>query len=350
MKLHWWLAAFIVVMACAVPTNGFAQNYCEEADPNDEFDDREALQACLDGGGTILLSSGSTGYLLVSGGLRLREDYTYLSSANEYDRATIWAHSSLNDEMLRAEANYFEISFLIFDGNIANRGCPSYPNGHNLIVDDSYGFVIRYVDSIGAACGSALEVTGGGFSIYNNEFSWNGNSSQIADGMTVHRCDGGEILGNQFGNNSDIGLVINEGTDCTVRWNIIWNSGQFAFAGMHISKGDYGDHSGGLYSDNEIYASEDLMSYGLIIGSYPWHLDRVADAGTVGWNYIEGAVINLSVDRVDAGYIVGNDTYLARGYNGYLSCYNDPAEFIAYDNGGSLTLQSGWVERTCRPY
>jgi len=122
-------------MGAVLPEAAYGQpNYCPAADPTDNTPDFVALQACLNQAGTILLSAGSPGYILEDS-LRLDYNGTVLSSVSETNRATIVAHPDLDGEMLRADAEDFEISFLIFDGNRTNRtnSC-SYPNGHNLIV------------------------------------------------------------------------------------------------------------------------------------------------------------------------------------------------------------------------
>ena len=216
------------------------------------------------------------------------------------------------------------------------------------------GFVIRFINSDFARCGSALEIVGADFEVYNNTFAYNGwsedeRSGEWADGVTVHRCDGGSITNNQMAENTDIGLVVNEGQNCTIRYNDIWNENRYAFAGFHVSAGNEGgDHSGGLYSDNTIWANQDLMGFGLIVGAETWHGTRTSDVGTVGWNYIEGAVINLAVDGIDGGTVTSNTTYRAQGTRGYGTCNGQSAdEFIAAHNGGGASIQSGWVSRTC---
>lgn len=337
------------------PSAASAQNYCTDANPNDNIEDNVALQQCLDGGGTILLTNGSPGYILRFG-LRLRVDGIFFSSVSETNRAKLIAHADLNEFMINADANNWQISFLIFDGNRANRtnSCV-YPRGNNIQANGD-AFVIRFVNSDFARCGSALEVRGSNFEIYNNTMAFNGwsadeRASEFADGMTIHRCVGGIVWANQFAENTDVGLVVNEGTGCTIRYNEIWNESRYAFAGFHVSASSAsgGDHSGGNYSNNDIRAGQDLMGFGLIVGAESWHHDRrTLHVGSVGWNTISGAVINLAVDGVDGGTVTNNVTSNARGTRGYLFCNGQPAdEFIAAHNGPGLTLQSGWVTRTC---
>lgn len=342
-----------IAISVWVPSIAGAQNYCPAANPNDSVADDLALQACLNGGGLILLSAGSPGYILQDG-LRLRTHGTVLSSVDTNNRATIVAASSLFGVMLLVEANNFEISFLVFDGNRFNRTSTcSYPNGSNLLL---YGdnFVVRFTDSNFARCGSALEVAGSGFQIYNNTMAHNGWSAdeangEWADGITIHRCQSGSVYNNQFAENTDIGIVVNEGPGCQIRFNTIWNYDRYAFAGMHISAGSAGgNHGSALYSDNQISSGFDKMSFGLIVGAEQWHGTRTANVGEVSWNYLAGAVINLAVDGVDGGAVVSNVPSGAQGTRGYGLCLGQSADnFIAAHNGTGLTLQPGWVSRSC---
>lgn len=343
--------AFCCLHAAAAPV--FAQNYCTTANPNDNTPDDVPLQQCLDGGGLILLSAGSPGYILFDG-LRLNVDGTVLS-ADPGNRATLIAHADLDGPMIRAFAVNYEISFLIFDGNRHNRtvSC-AYPNGQNIQALGG-GFVIRFIDSNNARCGSALEVTGSDYSIYNSTFAWNGFSAEErqgewADGLTLHRCTNSSVTNNQIAENTDVGLVVNEGLGCTIRWNTFWNYERRAFAGMHVSAAAFsGSHSGSDYSNNSIDSGYDRMEYGLIIGAHQWFPDlRTPDVGSITWNSISGGVVNLAVDGVDGGVVMNNSASGAQGTRGPGTCYGLPAEnYIAAHNGPGVTIQSGWVARAC---
>lgn len=329
-----------------------AQNYCPAANPNDSVPDTSALQACLDGGGLILLSAGTPGYIL-DDRLALRVSGTRVGAVDENNRPRLVAHANLNNMMLRADADNYDLSHLIFDGNRANRtNACTYPLGHNIIAYGT-GFSIRFVDSINARCGSALEINGADFEVYNNVIAYNGFSAdernaEWADGITVHRCNGGVVRNNQIAENTDIGIVVNEGIGCSVRWNAIWNYDRYAFAGLHISAGGSGgNHAGSVFADNEVISGYDRMSFGIIAGAYPWHYVRTANIGTVEANDVEGAVIGLSVDSVDAGTVVGNDLSGAQGTRGYGPCNGQsPANYIAWSWGGA-SLQPGFVTRHC---
>lgn len=327
---------------------------CSAADPTDWVDDADDLQDCLDSGDLLIaLSAGSPGYILEEHGLRLTRDGTHLTSGDPDDRARIYAHEDLPEFMIRADADDWRISHLVFDGNRFNRSqsC-SYPNGHNILAYGD-GFVIDHVDSSFAKCGSAMEMTGSNFAVYDNVVAYNGWSEDEytgswSDGMTVHRCTYGSITNNQIVENTDVGLVINRGTDCEIRWNEIWNYERYAFAGMHVSAGDDGYHTGGQYTSNEISSGYDMMGFGLVVGAHQWfHSTRTEDVGTVGWNTITGAVINLMVDGVDGGTVTSNSLSGAQGTRGLGTCLGQSALNYASEHNGSVTLDSGSTTRTC---
>lgn len=338
------------ILAGAV-SSAEAQN-CPAAIPNDGLGDDAAIQNCIDSNTITFLAPGT--YTLELG-LRIYASGKVLTSSDPNNRARLLAHPNLNGEMIRTDATAWEISFVIFDGNKTNRTAPcTYPLGHNIIANGS-GFVIRFTDSIEARCGSGLEINfGSGYEIYNNTFAHNGfsideRSNEYADGMTIHSCTNGIIRNNQFAENTDISIVINESSNCQVRFNSIWNHGKYAFAGMHISANTVGNHSGTSFSNNTINSGFNLMGFGLIVGAETWHAGRrTANVGTVEDNGISGAVINLAVDGVDGGTVIGNSMSSAQGTRGYALCNGQPAlNFAAEHNGPGLSLQTGWVTRTC---
>ncbi len=355
MSRHLKTPAFVVVLvACILAgavSSAEAQN-CPAAIPNDSSGDDTAIQNCIDSNTVTYLAPGT--YILEFG-LRIYASGRTLTSSDPSNRARLLAHSNLNGEMIRADAANWEISYIIFDGNKNNRTAScSYPLGHNIIANGS-GFVVRFVDSVEARCGSALEVNfGSGYEIYNNTLAHNGFSidertNEYADGMTIHSCTNAVIRNNQFSENTDIGIVINESSNCQVRFNSIANYGKYAFAGMHISANTVGNHSGSTFSNNIINSGFNLMGFGLIVGAETWHTSRrTANVGTVQDNGISGAVINLGVDGVDGGTVTGNTMSSAQGTRGYAFCNGLPAlDFAADHNGPGLSLQAGWTTRTC---
>src|SRR5262249_39626300 len=147
--------------------------------------------------------------------------------------ATIIATPALDSSMLRGlGVDDFEISFIRFDGNRAARvtrdkPCDDLHNYRNVELQGN-GFRVRYVDSIGAVCGSAMTVgDSSAFEIYGSRFYDNGRQPEEAgniaglwaDGLTVFKCVQATIRDNQFWDNTDVDLGVNGGAGCAVYRN-----------------------------------------------------------------------------------------------------------------------------------
>lgn len=172
-------------------------------------------------------------------------------------------------------------------------------------------------------------------------------SSQIPDkvlikaGLTLVRCTGGSVHDNFFEENTDIDLVVANGAACEVKFNTIRHWGRYGFAGLHVAKFEQSDnHAGSRYRNNDIYSEPDRLAFGLIVGMHPWNSGlTLADGGSVEYNSISGAVVNLAVDGIDAGTLVGNSTSNARGSRGF-NC-NIPANYTI-GHYGWASLQPAW--------
>ena len=251
-----------------VPSLGSAQNYCLAADPTDSSPDDVALNACLSGGGTIELQTGASPGYLIDDTLYLTEAGTVLrgSSGNP---AYIKATDNLVGLMLIAEnVSSFQLEHLNFNGDKYNRTlvCQGFDEGKNirLMGDD---WLVFDVVSEYAVCGSGAEVKGSDFEISYSQFNDNGfpvgGWGQFADGLTVWQCDGGYIHHNQLKNNTDVDLIVGGGVSCTVTDNLIVHDSYYGFAGLMIGyfPGADGDHSGGTYSNNEVWSDYNLLSF-----------------------------------------------------------------------------------------
>lgn len=321
---------------------------CPAAIPNDNGDDAWAIQACLDSGTDVILVAGVYD---IEDKIRFRSDDRLLTSIG--GKATLKARSSLDLSILQVQgADYYEISELILDGNRANRNvvsicAGSFPgaNGSNLHFNGT-GFVIHHVDTINAPCGSGMEGTGTDFEIHSiyaadngGEASGPGSSyTQWADGLTVNRCTGGYVHHVYAANNTDVGIVVAEAQDCTVRFNEVVNDQRYAFAGMHVA---VEDSYGSAFKDNEIASGYNKLSMGLAVGPHPWNASvGGGDAGEVRYNSISGAAINLAVDGISDGTVTDNTVTTAQGTVGLCSFSGN----VTYGHIGSATVQSG----TCK--
>src|SRR5262245_36477669 len=166
---------------------------CDAANPYDDAPDHVALQACLDDYDTVLLQPnqrpGYVGYL-IGDTIKVKRTGALLTSAAIPNKATVLAAPELASSMLRAlGVDGFEISFIRFDGNRENRAgrdkpCTPSRNSRNVeLMGD--GFNIRYVESAGALCGSAMTVgDSSDFTIYGSLFYDNGRQPEDANGIS----------------------------------------------------------------------------------------------------------------------------------------------------------------------
>jgi hypothetical protein len=215
----------LVYLAPRVATQ--ALTTCDAANPFDEIPDDVALQACLDAYDRVLLRPdgrpGYVGYMLANT-LKPKRPGQLLTSAAIPQKATVVAAPGLGDAMLRVNGLAdFEISFIRFDGNREQRprGKPCVPgNDFRNVELTGTGFHVRYVESFGAVCGSAMTVGGSsGFEIYQSLFYDNGRqpeeadgvSGLWADGLTVFDCRNSTIRDNDFWDNTDVDLGVNGG-------------------------------------------------------------------------------------------------------------------------------------------
>lgn len=335
---------------------------CPGADPTDLQADDDALQACLDRGGTIALRAGSPGYRIARG-LRLTQPGTTLTSADAPEKARLQAEPDLFAPLLAMpdDARGWTLSHLVFDGNLPQRTryreCSGYrPYGTNVLARGS-DFLVDSIESVGAMCGTSFELVGRRFEVTRSFFGHNGRPLERAvgvrdpwaDGLTLLRCDEGWVHDNRFLDNTDIGLVSGGGSGCRVESNLIEQRDVFAFAGLHVwnfaaGDGGRGEHTGSVYRNNRIVSSRDSMGIGLMVGTHPWDMHLVVkDAGTVADNEIEGAVVNLAVDGIERGRVWGNRMSGAQGHRGPGVCPLS-AEYTAGDYGEAL-LQDGAIGR-----
>ena len=357
-----WLAAICGVYAFSFPLAALTPTMttCDAASPFDTDPDDVALQACLDTYDWVLLKPDHlpnyVGYL-VSDTVKLKRTGALLTTADNPHKATILAAPSLSSSILRASGiNNFEISFVRFDGNRANRSVRDKPcdAGHNFrnVELTGVGFHVRYVESFGAVCGSAMTVgDSSNFEIYGSSFYDNGRQPEEAnniaglwaDGLTVFKCDNSTIRDNNFWDNTDVDLGVNGGPSCSVYRNTISHSSKYAFAGLVA--GDP-SRSGGEFSDNRVSAGYNLLGFGILVGCHPWPAcgGGYASNLSVHDNRSTGAVVNFAVDGLNGGSVRNNSMSGARG-DRVLNCPRATADYTVGHVINVAPLQSGYTVR-----
>ena len=358
------LACLAVVLAAAAngPRAGAAGSVttCDAANPFDTEPDDVALQACLDDFDTVLLKPsalpGYVGYRIAST-IKIKRRGTLLTTSDNPHMATIVAAPALDSSMLRAlGVDEFEISFIRFDGNravrvVRDKPCDDLHNYRNVEIQGN-GFRVRYIESIGAVCGSALTVGDSSeFEIARSRFYDNGRQPEEAngiaglwaDGLTVFKCVQATIRDNQFWDNTDVDLGVNGGAGCAVYRNTIAHFARYAFAGLVI--GDP-SRSGGEFSHNLISSGPDLLGFGILVGCHPWNQCNggFASGVSVHDNRATGAVVNLAIDGLNGGSVQNNVMSGARGTR-VMNCPGRAADYTA-GHTVNVSLQAGFVVRT----
>ena len=321
-----WMVLWLLALAFSDSPAGAEP--CPVLSPNDHIPDSCALQQLLDRGGQILLdapaSPDAPGYIL-DRGLRLLVSGTSLTGRNPEAKARMVSDPDIADAMLDAKADNFTLANLVFDGNRDNRRhqlatCRGpRAKAYNLILRGS-GFKVHDLESTHALCGSAMAIEGSDFRIYDNRVVDNGfdifeqpqfgtKTEAWSDGMTVWKCERGQIYNNTLADNTDIDIIVGGGRACQVLNNQISHHKKYAFGGLHVAwfpNGD-GNHVDSLFGGNWISAESGLLHFGLMVGFHPWNADVwIENAGRIANNYTSGAGINLAVDGVRKAEIVSN--------------------------------------------
>jgi hypothetical protein len=363
---HSWNGASLAHTSDEVPIQVVGAS-CEGAplpNPNDDVPDDLALNCLIDAGGIVSLKYGYPGYIVASG-LVVRSGNVSITGDGGW-RPILIADPWLDAPMVRVSdgASDYSIRDVIFDGNrierILYQNCEEdyydlRTHGYNLLLRGS-SFLIENIYSVGALCGSALEVgNASSFVIRNNFIIANGYqhgelgtglpNSQLdpwADGITLTSCNDGDIYGNYLEDNTDIDLIVGPGSNCAVYENTVVHRYRYGFAGIML--GFPGDRSNIEISGNSISSGLDLLSIGLMVGHDPWKDVAPFSAGLVANNTVRGAVTLLWVAGVSEGSVVGNQLQDRQGTRQMFGCTFLDA-YSAGDFGGT-TLQEGFTYRT----
>lgn len=299
------------------------------------------IQYCLDRGGTVQLMGGTH---WISTGLRIKVPGTILRPAGTFSVATLArvVNTTNPGPVLSATGvSGFTIERIIVDGNrtafteaqrtslCVTRGTPMRQNMYNVRLLGVSNFQWRDSQSRRAVCGTGAEIDGRDFLISQTGFSGNGTNApddkQLwADGLTLLRCENGQVLNNWFEDNTDLDLVVGGGTNCLVRGNTIIHRYQYGFGGLSVSyfPNGGGQHRGSVITNNTVVGNGRLQ-FGIILGDDPWRpfcIDGVCEQcpgnicpirafdATVTNNSARGANVNLAIDGVRGFKVSGNTT------------------------------------------
>lgn len=368
-----WIAAalFVALGGGSSLSKAWAQTppgNCPAANPSDSVSDDAALQACLNQGGTVLLVSGEPGYSLATG-LIINQSNTTLTSADPANKAKLMADPNLNAPMLTVSGSpaNWSISHLVFDGNRDLRtlkaNCSGYRIFGSILQPRGSGFTIHHNELRHALCGSAMELSGQGFEIYNNIIEDNGWDQTTyapepwSDGITVLSCDNGYVHDNTLKDNTDIDIVVGGGVACRIQDNTITHQNRYGFGGLTagwfyggvevtpFANSTTAYHSRAMYSGNTISSATNKLAFGLMVGHHPWDINKTVtlDGTQVTGNTVTGAVVNLAVDGVESGMILGNVVSSPQGNDGFSNCSLSANYTVGHVT--SVSLQDGWTRK-----
>ncbi|MCB9653623.1 MAG: right-handed parallel beta-helix repeat-containing protein [Deltaproteobacteria bacterium] len=226
---------------------------------------------------------------------------------------------------------------IVIDGNRQGRvGTAAYNAcaqgsigyGYNMRV----GSQCRVTNSVSknALCGTAMEVSGTGTSVYiaNNTIAFNGvhNRSFLwADGITVHDYPNSTFIDNEIIDNTDIDLIFGGCANCTVQRNVIRHtadpaSGSYAALMIQAWPGaTSGNYTGADFSGNHIDCGPSkACGFGILIGSDPWYSAPI-HGGAVHHNTIANPQQGLTIE--DASNVsVHHNTVSGRAATSRVSC------------------------------
>ena len=331
---------------------------CPLANPNDAIPDDDALQACLDKGGTIALPAGNPGFILAKG-LTITQDGTTLRGADPAHPALFLAAATLANTMIlgSSRANIV-FRFLSLDGNRPARTafltrCAGYRSwASGLVVDFAHNFAVLDNRITRTLCGASLEVDGADFEIARNVIETNGHglenrdaSEPWADGITLHNCDNGQVHDNLVTDATDVGIVSGGGA-CDIEHNEVVNKSQHVFGGITLQ--DFFttdvDHTGAVVAYNTVTGQNGMLAFGFSLGIHPWSRYPYITGGTLACNEVSGGVVNIEIDGAKS--ITVRDNAIGAPGTGTPRCDGAATGYTSYSpHVMSSTLQAGWTER-----
>lgn len=288
-----------------------------------------AIQTCLNSGD---LSSGvweiPSGVYLIDAGLDVNRTMTWRTVGTAgtavcpyNDTGTTCAmlmaapnltqNSPAGHPMLQIDASGFVMDHLIVEGNRSARlsGVTCQGDGENYHNSNIY-FRLYATSSVftnnvtrNAVCGSGMVVDADSMTIQSNYFYHNGDheTGLWADGLTVTNCSGCLITNNNLTDNTDVQLVMGNGTNTIISSNTFQQFTQSSFAGFaldNFNNAALGNFAGTVVSANNISCGSDgsRCDIAVNVGPYAWYMS--------GGNIKGGAFTGNTVSGGRVGVLV----------------------------------------------
>lgn len=207
-------------------------------------------------------------------------------------------------------------------------------HGSNIHFDNVDDLVIDRVTTTMAVCGSGMHVIGRRARITGSRFVNNGLAlpRHWADGLTLLQCDHCLVAGNDFIDNTDVGLVFGGGRQSLISRNLFRQSLPIfaALALDNFNGSRSGDFTGSIVTANQIECGV-LCDFGINIGPHAWYLSAPITGGRVSGNAIFGGKIGILVGGAGTAEapvaVYGNDIVplWPEGSAATFSCGDRPA-------------------------
>lgn len=225
---------------------------------------------------------------------------------------------------------------------------PGYTSG----VHSCTGCALRRVLMINALCGTSCEWSGADAVIEGSTFLNNGDhfgrqsgkqNHKWADGLTLTDVPGVLVRDNLFMDNSDVNLIVANGTGGRIENNTVRMVIGGAFAGIMLDsfgQPELGNFAGMLVLSNTV-ACGNRCHYGLEIGPRPWYQpSNLVGPATVTGNTVSGAAILVNVDGagIPGGvFTLVNTTYIGKCTPGVtLNCHKTYCDSLVISPNSSV--------------
>ena len=159
--------------------------------------------------------------------------------------AVLKAHPTLDTNlaarhpMIQVTSSSFVMDHLIIDGNRTSRpaSCPDNYRGSNLFFTSS-ATSSRFTRSVtrNALCGSGCVVDADQMTVSENYFFQNGihTLGLVSDGLTITNCSSCTINNNNLTDNTDVQMVMGNGTNTSITANTFQSVSRAAFAAFAL--------------------------------------------------------------------------------------------------------------------
>ena len=246
--------------------------------------------------------------------------------------AVLKAHPTLDTNltarhpMIQVTSSSFVMDHLIIDGNRASRpaSCPDNYKASNLYFTNSAtsSQLTRSVTR-NALCGSGCVVDADQMTVSENYFFQNGihSSGLWADGLTITNCSSCTINNNNLTDNTDVQMVMGNGTNTSITANTFQSQSRGVFAAFaldNFNQSNLGNFQGTTVQGNTISCGS-LCDLAMNIGPHAWYTGGGnIRGGSVIFNTVTGGKVGVLIEG--AGTAAFPTSVFGNSVSGATSC------------------------------